>query len=126
LKTNETELESRQLILRRSEEADATAATVSPNQEPKGVATPRRSSASFAGNRRAGGCGEAKFSYPQTLEKAQNRERISLSLLAPARAGVQGNAASDSSGFIPQDRPKAGGELAIRDRELLTYFWASP
>ena len=53
--------------------------------EPKGVAMPRPSSASFAGNRRAGGCGAAKFSYPQTLEKARNGEGIWLAV-AP-RAG---------------------------------------
>jgi hypothetical protein len=37
----------------------------------------------------AGGRPEgAKFSYPQTLEKARNGEGISFSLLAPNRAGV--------------------------------------
>jgi hypothetical protein len=41
--------------------------------EPKGVAMPRPSSAPFAG---ACGCGAAKFSYPQTLEKARNGEGI--------------------------------------------------
>ena len=54
---------------------------------------PRPSSAPFAG---ACGCGAAKFSYPQTLEKARNGEGIS-----PAVAPVQRNAASDFSGFIP-------------------------
>jgi hypothetical protein len=57
----------------------------------EGAATPRPS---FAGNRQ-----EAKFSYPQPLGKARNGEGIS-----PAVAGVQGNAASDSSGFIPENR----------------------
>jgi len=58
--------------------------------EPKGVAPPRPSSLSFVGNRWAGGCGAAKFSYPQTLEKARNREGISqvVAGLAPAFGGT--------------------------------------
>jgi len=91
LKTKETELESRQIILPRFEQADATVAT----------ATPRPSSASLAGNRRVGGGGEAKFSCPQTLEKARNRERTWLAVGVRAGLSFQGMAASDSSGFTP-------------------------
>jgi hypothetical protein len=68
--------------------------------EPKGVVTPRPSWASFAGNRRAGGCGDVKFSYLQTLEKARNGEGI-----WPTVALRAGEPASDSSGVIPQGRP---------------------
>jgi hypothetical protein len=73
---------------------------------PKGVATPRPFSALLAGNRRGGGFEAAKFSYPQPLEMARNGEGISRAVAT--RAGVQGNAASDSSGFTPQGRPEAG------------------
>jgi hypothetical protein len=48
-----------------------------PPAGPKGVAAPRPFSASFAGNRRGGGCETAKFSYPQPLETARNGEGVS-------------------------------------------------
>jgi hypothetical protein len=84
-----------QKILRRSKEADAGAATGSRNQ--------KESRRRVRRSREIGGA--AKFSYPQTLEKARNREGISLAV-ERAGAGVQGNATSDSSGFIPQGRPR--------------------
>jgi len=75
-------------IFSRSEDVDATAATISPDQ---GVATPRPSSASFAGNQ-----GVAKFSYPQASEKARNGEGIS-----PAVARVQGQCSVRLQRFHP-------------------------
>jgi hypothetical protein len=55
--------------------SDATAATVSPNQkEARRCVHPRRRWRESAGRRMWG----AKFSYPQTLEKAQNGEGIWL------------------------------------------------
>jgi len=79
LKTKETELESRQIILPRSEESDAMAATVSPNRkESRRRVHPRRRSREIG---RPGGCGEAKFSYlPNPLKKARNGEGISLTV----------------------------------------------
>jgi hypothetical protein len=71
LKTNETELESRQFLPVRK---DADATSVSPyRKESRDTAS---FSASFAGSQRGGGCAAAKFSYPQPLEKARNCEGI--------------------------------------------------
>jgi hypothetical protein len=73
LKTKETELESHKMILPRSEEADATAATVSPKQKGSRRRHPRRRSREIGG---PADSATAKFSYPQALEKAQNGEGI--------------------------------------------------
>jgi hypothetical protein len=65
LKTNETELESRQILPVRGSQSGSGDRLV----YPQGVATPRPSSAPFAGNRRGGGCGAGKFSNPQPTEE---------------------------------------------------------
>jgi hypothetical protein len=90
LKTNETELESRQ-ILPCSKEADATAATVSPNQkESRRCVHPRRRSREIGG---PAGCGGRNFPVRKPLRRLETeKESGRPSLLAPARASVQGNA----------------------------------
>jgi hypothetical protein len=111
LQTNETELESRQILIR-SEEADATAAAVSPGQRSR--SNPASILGVVRGKSAAPRMRAAKFSYPQTLENAGNGEGISpLSLLAPTRAGVQENAASRSRGI-----DECRCELSITDTEL--------
>jgi len=96
LKTKETELESRQIPRQ---------FRGSPMQRPRPFRRTKRSrreAASILGvvSRKSAGrrTRAAKFSYPQTIEKAGNGEGIwLLPLFAPARAGVEGKAASDSS-----------------------------
>jgi hypothetical protein len=102
LKTHETELECYQ-VLPHSEEAEATAATVSPNRKGRG--------ASFLGvvrgNRR--GMREAKFSCPQSLEKAQNGEGISQAVAPPSsssRHSGERRGFTISSAWPPGQRPR--------------------
>jgi len=98
LKTNETELESRQfspvrrtLMQRRR-----------PSRPAEPVATPRPSSASFAGSR-----GAAKFSYPQPLEKARNEEGIWQAVAPHAGLGPRSRESRVRLAVsIPQGRPR--------------------
>ena len=89
LKTNETELESRQIILPRSEEADATAATISPNQkESRRRVHPRRRWREARGPANAG-----RRNFPirkplKRLKTAKESRRLSRGL----ELGVQGKA----------------------------------
>jgi hypothetical protein len=73
----------------------------------KKVATPRPSSASFAGNRRGGRCEAAKFSYPQTLEKARNGEGISSAVASCAGSRRR-------SGGTPRPTPAVSSLRVVR------------
>ena len=72
--------------------------------EPKGVATPRPSSLSFAGNRWPADAGRRNFPVRKPLKRLETAKESRR--LSRGSSGVQGNAASDSGGFIPQGRPR--------------------
>jgi hypothetical protein len=89
LKTKETELESRQIILPRSEQADAMAATVSPNRkESRRRVDRRRRSREIGGSTDAG---RRNFPIRKSLKRLKAaKESRWLSGFVPARVGVQG------------------------------------
>jgi hypothetical protein len=80
LQTNETELESRQILIR-SEEADATAAAVSPGQRSR--SNPASILGVVRGKSAASGCGRRNFPIRKplkTLEMAKESRRCRFSL----------------------------------------------
>jgi hypothetical protein len=107
LKTKETELESRQIP------RHFRGSPMQRRRPFRRTKRSRREAASILGVVCGKSAGRwtraAKFSYPQTIEKARNGEGIwLLPLFAPAQAGVQGKAALDSCGLIPQGSAEAG------------------